>query len=343
MNPSHPNELGRSLVRFFHEYLPTLRGMSEHTIRGYRDAIVLFLRYLSEDSSRSVDRLDLCDINSEAVSRFLTFIQEKRGNGISTRNARLAALHTFSRFLSNHYPEHMVEWQRILALPFKRGARQAPVEYLEAAEVKAVLDKIDRSTEAGQRDYALFAVLFNTGARVQEILNLRRCDVRFQSPCQVRLKGKGGKVRFCPIWARTARLLRDLPRARPDVLEDREDFLFRNSHGGQLTRFGVRYLLSKYVTAAAKDVDTLRTKRIHPHSLRHGTAVALLKAGFDFATISQWLGHSTLNTTMIYARADMDIKRQALAQVFPDILGGQPPTSQNTPKQPDIIDWLHRL
>ncbi|WP_408338180.1 tyrosine-type recombinase/integrase [Paraburkholderia sp. RL17-337-BIB-A] len=155
----------------------------------------------------------------------------------------------------------MVEWQRILALPFKRGARQAPVEYLEAFEVKAVLDKIDLSTEAGQRDYALFAVLFNTGARVQEILDLRRCDVRFQSPCQVRLKGKGGKVRFCPIWARTAGLLRDLPRTHSNVVEGNDDFLFRNSHGGQLTRFGVRYLLRKYVMAAAEDIDTLRTKR----------------------------------------------------------------------------------
>lgn len=342
MKRSHPNALGQSLVRFFHEYLPTLRGMSEHTIHGYRDAIVLFLRYLSEDSSRPVDRLDLCDINAEAVSRFLAFLQEKRGNSISTRNARLAALHTFSRFLSSSYPEHMVEWQRILALPFKRGARQAPIEYLEADEIKAVLDKIDRSNEAGRRDYALFAVLFNTGARVQEILDLRRCDLRFQSPCHVRLKGKGGKIRCCPIWLRTARLLQDLPRVQSDV-EDGDDLLFRNRHGGQLTRFGVRYLLRKYVAAAAEDVDTLRTKRIHPHSLRHGTAVALLKAGFDFATISQWLGHSTLNTTMIYARADMDMKRRALAQVFPDILDGGPPPGQHASRERDVIEWLRRL
>jgi integrase/recombinase XerD len=191
MKPHRSNALGRSLVRFFQEYLPTLRGMSQHTIHGYRDAVVLFLRYLAEDSGRPVDRLDLSDINAVTVSRFLTFIEEKRGNGINTRNARLAAIHTFSRFLANDYPEHMVEWQRVLALPFKRGATQAPIEYLEADEVKAVLRRIDRSTEAGRRDYALFAVLFNTGARVQEILDLRRCDVRAQSPYHVRLTGKG--------------------------------------------------------------------------------------------------------------------------------------------------------
>lgn len=139
MKPHRSNALGRSLVRFFQEYLPTLRGMSQHTIHGYRDAVVLFLRYLAEDSGRPVDRLDLSDINAVTVSRFLTFIEEKRGNSINTRNARLAAIHTFSRFLANDYPEHMVEWQRVLALPFKRGATQAPIEYLEADEVKAVL------------------------------------------------------------------------------------------------------------------------------------------------------------------------------------------------------------
>ncbi|CAE6871967.1 MULTISPECIES: tyrosine-type recombinase/integrase [Paraburkholderia] len=339
MKPHRSNALGRSLVRFFQEYLPTLRGMSQHTIHGYRDAVVLFLRYLAEDSGRPVDRLDLSDINAVNVSRFLTFIEEKRGNSINTRNARLAAIHTFSRFLANDYPEHMVEWQRVLALPFKRGATQAPIEYLEADEVKAVLCRIDRSTEAGRRDYALFAVLFNTGARVQEILDLRRCDVRAQSPYHVRLTGKGSKTRLCPIWAQTARLLQELSRLHPDI-EDGENILFRNSHGGKLTRFGVRYLLHKYVTAAAEDVETLRTKRIHPHSLRHGTAIALLKAGVDFATISQWLGHSSLNTTMIYARADMDVKRQALAQVFPDVLA-TPPT--HAPKKVDLVDWLRQL
>src|SRR5258708_6839015 len=339
MKPHRSNALGRSLVRFFQEYLPTLRGMSQHTIHGYRDAVVLFLRYLAEDSGRPVDRLDLSDINAVTVSRFLTFIEEKRGNSINTRNARLAAIHTFSRFLASDYPEHMVEWQRVLALPFKRGATQAPIEYLEADEVKAVLRRIDRSTEAGRRDYALFAVLFNTGARVQEILDLRRCDVRAQSPYHVRLTGKGSKTRLCPIWAQTARLLQDLSRLHPDI-EDGENILFRNSHGGKLTRFRGRYLLHKKVNAAAENVETLRTKRIHPHSLRHGTAIALLKAGVDFATISQWLGHSSLNTTMIYARADMDVKRQALAQVFPDVIA-TPPT--HPPKKVDLVDWLRQL
>jgi integrase/recombinase XerD len=341
MKPARPNELGKSLVRFFQEYLPTLRGMSQHTIHGYRDAIVLLLRYLAEHSGRPIEDLNLSDFTAEVVSQFLTFVEEKRGNSIPTRNARLAALHTLARFLVNDYPEHMVEWQRVLALPFKRGSKQAPIEYLEAAEVKGVLNQIDRSTEVGQRDYALFALMFNTGARVQEILDLHCCDVRTEPPYQVRLKGKGGKIRLCPIWAKTAKLLRDLANTTSDP--DVNDLtLFRNSHGGKLTRFGVRYLLRKYVTAAANNIETLRTKRIHPHSLRHGTAIALLKAGVDFSTISQWLGHSSLNTTMIYARADMDIKRQALAQVFPDVLSA-PAAGQLTLGEADLVHWLRRL
>ncbi len=164
----------------------------------------------------------------------------------------------------------------------------------------------------------MFSLMFNTGARVQEILNRRIRDVRLESPFQVRLASKGNKVRVCPIWPRTAQLVRDLIHKQHAGLESTADHaVFLNERGAAMTRFGVRYLLQKYVAAAATAVPTLASKRIHPHSLRHTTAVHLLKAGVDFATISQWLGHSSLDTTMRYARADIDLKRQALAQVFP--------------------------
>ena len=342
MKSNRSNELGKSLVRFFQEYLPTLRGMSQHTIHGYRDAIVLFLRYLAQHTGRPIEDLNLSDLTDDAVAQFLTSLEEKRGNSIATRNARLAALHTLARFLVTYYTEYLANWQRMLALPFKRGAKQAPIEYLEASEVKAVLHQIDRSTASGQRDYTMFALMFNTGARVQEILDLRRCDVRTEPPCQVRLKGKGGKIRLCPIWTQTAKLLREFAHTLSDS-GDSESTLFRNIHGGKLTRFGVRYLLSKYIAAAGKDIETLRTKHIHPHSLRHGTAIALLKAGVDFSTISQWLGHSPLNTTMVYARADMDIKRQALAQVFPDVLTAPPAAGHLALGEADLVHWLRRL
>lgn len=340
MSAVHQNNLGRALVRFFQDYLPNQRGMSTHTIRSYRDAIVLFLRFASHDARRGVESLEIDDLHAERVTQFLASLESRRGNGIATRNARLAALHTLARFLATGHPQHMATLQAVLAVPFKRGSKNAPIEYLEQDEVRELLAVIDRSDERGRRDYALFALMFNTGARVQEILNLRACDVRLDAPAQVRLTGKGNKVRVCPIWATTAQLLR--PLCSPREGEPPGMPLFVNQHGQPLTRFGVRYLLQRYVARAADRAPTLRGKSIHPHSIRHTTAIHLLKAGVDFASISQWLGHASLNTTMVYARADLDLKRQALLQVFPDALA--PPKAGNlAPGRANLVDWLRRL
>lgn len=340
MKRARPNDLGLCVEKFFREYLPALRGMSQHTICSYRDALVLFLRFVSGHSGQRLEDLDLTAFTAEHVSQFLTFLEAERRNSIATRNARLAALHTCARFLATESPEHLAELQRILGVPFKRGARNAPIEYLEAVEVETLLQQIDRSTEMGRRDYALFALMFNTGARVQEVLDLKLSDVRTEPPCQVRLHGKGGKVRLCPIWASTAAQLQELAQRKPEDGAT-DGFLFTNRRGGKLTRFGVRYLLNKYIAVSAATASTLQEKRIHPHSLRHTTAIYLLKAGVDFATISQWLGHASLNTTMRYARADMDLKRQALAQVFPEALA--PPTAGGARVGIDIVEWLRRL
>lgn len=341
MKKHRPNAFGCAIERYFREYLPTLRGMSVHTIHSYRDAIILFMRFVSAQKMTAIENLDLDDFTAEQVQLFLTFLEVERRNGIVTRNARLAALHTLARFLATEQPAHLAELQRVLGIPFKRGAKQASIEYLEQNELEALFACIDCTTAAGQRDYALFALMFNTGGRVQEILDLRTCDVRTEPPYQVRLQGKGNKVRVCPIWKHTATLLRDIVR-QSSSSEGNETPLFKNSHGGKLTRFGVRYLLKKYVDASTAMAPTLQDKRIHPHSLRHTTAIYLLKAGVDFATISQWLGHASLNTTMNYARADIDIKRKALAQVFPDF--GPPAEAREiSMSSTDIVDWLKRL
>ena len=344
MSRRKPNVLGRLIGRFFEQYLPHLRGLSTHTIKSYRDALVLFLRFASEDAKRPVERLDIADFDRDRVMRFLDHIETVRGNGVATRNARLAALHTFARFLAAERPQHLEMLQAVLGIPFKRGAREAPIEYFETQEMAALMQSIDRTAPGGQRDYALFALLFNTGARVQEILDLRVRDIRLDPPHQVRLRGKGGKLRLCPIWPNTARLLRKLIDSQlPDTDEDpAAAILFRNQRGGPLTRFGVRYRLRKHLAASHAVAPTLRDKRLHPHSLRHTTAIQLLKADVDFATISQWLGHASVNTTMRYARADVDLKRAALSQVFPEALA--PPKRANlVTNDADITEWLRHL
>ncbi len=336
-----PNAFNHCIMKFFQEYLPTLRGMSAHTIHSYRDALVLYIRFVTADGERHIERLDFDQLTATEVARFLAALEEERGNTVATRNSRLAALHTFARFAIGEYPEWSVELQRILGIPFKRGPRRAPVDYLEEAEVEVLLRLSRDASVAERRDHALFALMFNTGARVQEVLDLTVGDVRLEPPYQVRLRGKGGKIRSCPIWARTAKRLRELIEQKPSPVEA-DSPLFANRRGTKLTRFGVRYLLNKRVEACAAVVPSLQDKRIHPHSLRHTTAVHLLKAGVDFATISQWLGHATLTTTMDYARADIDTKRQALLQVFPDVMP-PPKAGKVRPEQLDIVNWMRRL
>jgi site-specific recombinase XerD len=255
----------------------------------------------------------------------------------------LAALHTFARFLASQRLENLADLQAILAIPFKRGARQAPIEYFDSHELDAFFKSIDRNTAGGARDYALFALMFNTGGRVQEILNVRAQDLRLEPPYQVRLYGKGNKTRLCPIWPATAKcLLTHLARTRLQEMYLESARVFCNRNGGALTRFGVRYLLRKYLAASAAKVATLSSKRLHPHSVRHSTAISLLKSGVDFATIAHWLGHSSLNTTMRYARSDIDLKRAALAQVFPTVLS-PPKAGRLRVDGAELTNWLRRL
>jgi integrase/recombinase XerD len=312
-------QLGRLVVSFFEDYLPTQRGMSIHTLRSYRDAIVLWLQFAARDTGRRLESLLIADLTAERIERFLEHLQAERHNGIATRNARLAAIHTFARHVAAKLPEQLSTVQSILNIPFKRGAKQMPIDYPESGDIRALLQHIDRRTPAGQRDYALFILMCNTGARVQEVLNLRIRDVRLDPPEQVRLHGKGDKIRLCPLWPQTAKLLRDLIHAQPPDGPDLAAApLFRNRNGRPLTRFGVRYLLRKHLPHYRSATSG---RRIHPHALRHATAVHMLKDGIDFGTISQILGHASVVTTMRYARADLDLKRQALSQIFPDFLG----------------------
>lgn len=195
MSRARVTDLGAAVVQFFETHLPAQRGMSRHTVRSYRDTVVMLLRFIAGRRGCGIEALDLVDLDVSAVEDFLRHLEVDRHNGIATRNVRLAAIHTLARFLAGRHADRLVKWQAIIALPFKRGAQQRPPEHLAAEGVKALLDAIDRGTASGERDFALLALMFNTGARVQEVLDLRLQDVRLDPPQQVRLKGKGNKVR----------------------------------------------------------------------------------------------------------------------------------------------------
>jgi len=252
MKKTSASELAQLIQRFFEDYLPGLRGMSIHTIRNYRDAMMLFLRFLSREVRRGIEKLEITDLNSARAEAFLMSLERERHNSITTRNTRLAALHTFARFVILREPHRVAQFQAVLNIPFKRGAREKPIEYFDSQELDGLFKCIDRAAPHGTRDYALFALLFNTGGRVQEILSLTFHDLRLELPYQARLHGKGNKVRLCPLWPATVKCLRaHLEQQVPGEMAPNNLRLFRNRYGAPLTRFGVRYLLCKYVTAAS--------------------------------------------------------------------------------------------
>lgn len=333
------NILGVALKDFFYSYLPQLRGMSPLTILNYRDSLKLFLQFLIQEKNISVSELTIEKIEPDEVIDFLNYLEKTRGNGAGTRNIRLAALHSFFRYLAHQYPQHLYLSQRILSIPFKRTNTQA-TQYLEFQEVMALLESIDRSKANGRRDYALLLLMFNTGARVQEVVDLRAQDLELSKPFAVHIFGKGRRERICPIWPETAHILSaylkeqgmDLRKPLP---------IFLNHLGEPLTRFGIGYIFKKYLHKAAKIQPSLKKKRLHPHSMRHSTAVHLLKSGVDLATIASWLGHSSVNTTNKYATMDLEMKQKVLAKAKP--LGDKITPESSWKENPDILTWLESL
>jgi integrase/recombinase XerD len=250
----------------------------------------------------------------------------------------LAAIHAFFRFLAAQHPDRLDQAQQILGIPFKR-ARSRPIDYLEYEELNRILMAVDRTPARGRRDYALLATLFNTGARVQELLDVRAIDLQLTSPHQVRLIGKGGKTRTCPLWPQTARLLRALCIERHLDLRS-EARIFVNHRGTPLTRFGVRFILAKHLRRAAAACPMLARKTLHPHSVRHSTAVHLLKSGVDPSSIAAWLGHASVTTTNRYATVDLDMKRKALERARPLNTPSRRPVWR---RSATILEWLEAL
>ncbi len=339
MKSQIPNILARALRSFFSEHLPQLRGMSMHTIKSYRDSLVLLLRFVATHSGRETATLEVDDITTDEVITFLNHLEIERHNIPTTRNVRLAAIHAFSRYVAAQYPDRLYQCQKILGIPFKRASSRI-VEYFEFEELQVVLSMIDRTTCNGRRDYALLAIMFNTGARVQEILNLRAQDLQLSKPFQVRLFGKGRKERFCPLWLQTAEVLKTFCKENKIDIPS-FSLIFLNHNGQPLTRFGVRYILRKYHELAKKHAPSLANKRLHPHSMRHSTAIHLLKAGVDLVTISHWLGHASINTTNKYATIDLDMKRKALART--STLEKKTQILPSWRSNATILDWLEGL
>jgi len=338
MKSNGHSTLGSLMNSFFTHYLPRQRSLSPHTLHSYRDALKLLLLFAA-GRRRDPTELSLGDLNVQRITTFLAHLETQRHNRAETLNVRLSAIHSFFRFVAMQCPEHLAQAQRILSVPFKRTALRE-IHHLDFDEIRVLLRTVDRQTPAGRRDFALLSLMFNTGARVGEIVALQVVDLRLTPPPSVLLHGKGRKERVCPLWPETAKTVRQLLEER-GVLPNAVVALFLSHRGTPLTRFGVRFILKKYVRQAAQLRPSLRDKRLHPHSLRHSTAIHLLRSGVDISTIANWLGHASMNTTVKYLAVDLEAKRQALAKAKPILNGQRKLETWRTDR--NLIRWLESL
>ena len=329
-----PLELPDMLQRYFAFYLNQQRGVSPRTVASYRDTIRLLLTFLAERCGRPPERLLLADLETDHLLAFLDYLEKVRKNSVRTRNQRRSAICSFLRYIGRQRPEMMGQVQRALTIPCKRYARQ-PVDYLTQDEMAAVLQSPATGTWSGRRDRVLFAVLYNTGARVSEIAMTKVQDVRWNRPASLYLQGKGRKNRVVPLWRKTALMLRDW--IRHEQLSENSP-LFPNSKGEEMTRSGVAKRLDQAVLKASKNCASLKNKSISPHVLRHTTAMHLLQSGVDICVIALWLGHENISTTHLYMTADLKMKEKALSLL-------QEPSTRRTRYRPcdKVLSFLESL
>jgi len=311
MSKPDANPLPGLVQNFFRDHLISQRHLSPCTVASYRDTFRLFFEYQEARAHRIPAQQSLEDWDAPYILGFLDHVEKERDCCPRTRNARLAAIHCFMRYVSHHKPEFLALVSRVLAIPSKRYSR-ALVGYLTSEQTQAVLEAPDPNTDSGRRDRILFQLLYNSGARVSEIVALNREDV-FPDTCKtITLHGKGRKERTLPLWPKTARQLRQWLK---DLPAEASTPLFTNRFGARLTRFGIGKRLDEAVAKAVPVCLSLRNRRVSPHVFRHTTAMHLLQSGLDLAAIALWLGHESPLTTHQYLEADLEMKKKILSHL----------------------------
>ena len=332
-----PTDFSKSLTDFLTGYLPAERGTSKNTIASYRDTFILFLAFLKERKGIPAEKLTLYQITKEIVVEFLGWLESERHCCAATRNVRLAALHSFFKYLQYQKPQHMAEWHRILSIPFKRTEKPT-MNYLPVEGMRMLLEGPDQSTRNGRRDLALLSLMYDSGARVQEIIDLTPSMVRLDPPCTVKLIGKGNKARIVPLLEEQVKFLRNYMIERKLLEPYANSYpLFSNSRKEKLTRAGVNYILSKYANEARVKEPSLIPAKLSCHCIRHSKAMHLLQSGVNLVYIRDILGHSSVQVTEIYARTDSRQKREAIERAYSDVSPQEAPrwlTSDN------LLSWL---
>jgi site-specific recombinase XerD len=310
--------LAPTLQAFFTERLITQRHASPHTVAAYRDTFRLLLGFAEDHLGKAPSKLCVNNLDADVIGAFLNHLEADRANSARTRNARLAAIHSFFRYAALRHPEHAAVIERVLAIPPKRFERHT-VSFLTDPEVEALLDAPNRATWLGRRDHALLLTAIQTGLRVSELTSLRCADLVLSTGPHVRCVGKGRKERATPLTATTVNVLRAWLAERQ---ADQANPLFVTSRGQALSRYGINAIIDRHLRTATGSCPSLASKIVTAHTLRHTAAMRLLHAGVDTTVIALWLGHESVETTKMYVHADLTLKERALSRTTP--IGSKP-------------------
>jgi integrase/recombinase XerD len=334
-----PTNFAKYLTEFLSVYLPSQKNLSKNTIHSYRDTFKLLIKFCQEMNSIPAERITLDVLSNGLITGFLEWLETERKCSISTRNQRLAAIHSFFRYVQAEEPSGLFHFQKVIAIPSKK-AKKTEVEHLTPEAMKLLLEQPDRSCLKGRRDLTLMSVLYDTGSRVQELIDIKVGDVILDTPAVIVLTGKGNKTRRVPLMKNTVSLLdRYILENKLNKPWKNEYPLFTNNQHKKLTKEGVAYIISKYV-ATARNTSTLVPLKVKAHMFRHSKAMHLLQAGVNLIYIRDFLGHVDLKTTEIYARTDTETKRKAIENAYPDLIDSNLP---DWSKDQALLSWLSEL
>lgn len=335
-----PTDFSKYISDFISRYLPNEKGASANTIIAYRDTFVLLLNFTQNEKHVKIEKLTIDKITKETITEFLNWIQKERKCSNSTRNARLAAIHSFYRYLQYESLDYLHECQRILSIKFKKTKKES-INYLTIEGIKLLLQQPDTMTSKGRRDLTLLSLMYDTGSRVQEAIDFTPSMLRLNKPATIKIVGKGNKARLVPMLdAQTEHLKNYLKENRLDEPFANMYPLFFNSRKEKLTRAGVNFIVQKYSKMARKENGMIIPEKISCHTLRHSKAMHLLQAGVNLVYIRDILGHVSVQTTEIYARADSKQKREALEKAYVNV---NPDEEPMWTKDENLITWLKKF
>jgi integrase/recombinase XerD len=334
-----PTDFAIHLTGFLSEYLPRQKNASKNTIASYRDTFKLLIRYCQEQRNIHVERLNLSMLTHGLIKDFLEWLEINKKCSISTRNQRLAAIHSFFRYAQYEEPEGILHFQKVIALPIKK-AQKPSIPYLTPDAMQLLLSRPDKTTAKGRRDLTLLSILYDCGCRVQELADLKVRDVVLNNPAVVIITGKGNKVRRVPLLKNALTLVEHYIQETSLNKPWKSDYpLFTNKQHNKLTKEGIAYIISQYVHLARK-ISTIVPEKVTPHMFRHSKAMHLLMAGVNLIYIRDFLGHEDIKTTEIYAKCDTELKRQAIENAYPDLVDS---TLPDWIEDASLLDWLSKL